>query len=117
MAASVVLSGQTQARRFGDAGYGLGVPMRVGVLNIMDRQVMSMLIAPIDHDLRLSDRRLWGLSFALSYAVAGLRLARLANTWSRRNIIAAKNLARNFGRPSPGRHTGHHKSQEHRGTS
>lgn len=56
-----------------------------------DRQILSLLVGPIKRDLVLSDTEiglLQGLAFALFYAVLGLPLGRLADTTSRRNLIA-----------------------------
>ncbi len=92
MTGSVASTGRAQARSVGYAYYALGVLMLVYVLNFVDRQVLSILMEPIRRDLRLNDSQLGllsGLSFALFYALAGLPIARLADTSSRRNIIAA----------------------------
>jgi predicted MFS family arabinose efflux permease len=92
MTASVASGSQVQGRGKAYAGYVLGVLMMVYVLNFVDRQVLSILMEPIRRDLKLNDTQLGllsGLSFALFYAVAGLPIARLSDTSSRRNIIAA----------------------------
>jgi len=57
-----------------------------------DRQILSLLVGPIKHDLSLSDTQiglLQGLAFASLYAILGFPLGRLADTGSRRNLIAA----------------------------
>ena len=92
MTPSVISGNGAQARGAGYAYYVLGVLMLVYVFNFVDRQVLSILMEPIRHELHLSDSQLGllsGLSFALFYAVAGLPIARLADKSSRRNIIAA----------------------------
>lgn len=79
-------------------------------LSLIDRQILSLLVAPMKRDLRINDTRiglLQGLSFALFYTLAGLPLGKLADSHSRRKIItagviawslltAACSLARNF---------------------
>jgi MFS family permease len=62
------------------------------ILSYTDRQVLSLLVDPIRHDLRISDTQvslLLGSAFALIYGVAGLPLGYLADRVSRRNLIAA----------------------------
>jgi len=56
-----------------------------------DRQILSLLVGPIKHDLAVSDTRiglLQGLAFAMFFVSMGLPLGRLADTSSRRNLIA-----------------------------
>jgi MFS family permease len=69
----------------------------VGVLTLayissyIDRQVLSLLVGPVRRDLRISDTQvslLMGASFALFYTLLGLPIARLADSRSRRGIIA-----------------------------
>ena len=62
------------------------------VLAYTDRQVMSLLVDPIRHDLHVDDTGmslLLGLAFAMVYGVAGLPLGVLADRMSRRNLLAA----------------------------
>src|SRR5580698_447319 len=62
------------------------------MLSFVDRTILSLLVGSIRRDLGISDTRiglLQGLSFALFYTVMGLPLGRLADTRSRRNLIAA----------------------------
>jgi MFS family permease len=62
------------------------------ILSYTDRQVLSLLVDPIRHDLAISDTQvslLLGSAFALIYGVAGLPLGYLADRVSRRNLIAA----------------------------
>lgn len=61
-------------------------------LSFIDRQILSLLVGPIKHDLQISDTRiglLQGLAFALFYTTLGLPIGRLADSLSRRNIIVA----------------------------
>ncbi len=61
------------------------------VFNFVDRQVMTILIEPIKTEFGASDTQmglLSGLAFALFYATLGIPVARLADRWSRRNVLA-----------------------------
>jgi len=61
------------------------------VLSFIDRQILNLLVAPIRHDLDINDTQmslLMGFSFALFYTVCGIPLGRLADSKSRRSIIA-----------------------------
>ncbi|MBZ5624656.1 MAG: MFS transporter [Acidobacteriia bacterium] len=62
----------------------------VNVLNIYDRQALGALLEPLRHEFHLSDTQLGALPavFTVVYAVAGLPLGRLADTWSRRRLLA-----------------------------
>lgn len=69
----------------------VGVLMLAYVLSFIDRQILGLLVEPISRDLQLSDTEfsyLQGLSFALFYTVCGIPIARLADTRSRRRIVA-----------------------------
>lgn len=59
--------------------------------NFIDRTIISTIGQAIKVDLKLTDQQLgWlgGLSFALLYTTLGIPIARLAERWSRVNIIA-----------------------------
>ena len=61
------------------------------VLSFIDRQILNLLVEPIRRDLVISDTQmslLMGLSFALFYTICGIPLGRLADTRSRRGLIA-----------------------------
>ena len=63
----------------------------VTAFNLMDRQILAILLEPIKRDLQLSDTAmglLTGFAFVALYAVASVPIARLAETASRRTIIA-----------------------------
>ncbi len=73
------------------AYYVLGVLFVVTIFNYIDRQILSILLQPIKDDLKISDTALGfltGLAFAIFYTVAGIPLARIADRWSRRSLIA-----------------------------
>lgn len=94
----------------GYAWYVVAVLTVAYVFSFIDRQIISLLVAPIQRDLRISDTQmslLMGLSFAIFYTLFGIPLGRLADTQSRRAIIsigiafwsvmtAACGLTRNF---------------------
>ena len=61
------------------------------VLNFVDRQIMTILLEPIKAEFGASDTQMGlisGLAFALFYATLGVPVARLADRWSRRNVLA-----------------------------
>ena len=62
------------------------------VLSFVDRQIIALLIEPIQADLQISDTQfslLTGLAFSLFYATMGLPIARWADVGSRPLIISA----------------------------
>lgn len=70
--------------------YILFILCLVGIVNFIDRQILSILLEPIRTDLGVSDSMmglLSGIAFAAFYAVAGLPLARLADRANRKKII------------------------------
>jgi len=73
------------------ANYVLGVLVLVYVMNFVDRQLISILIEPIKAEFGASDAQmgiLTGFAFAIFYTVAGIPVARLADVWLRRSVIA-----------------------------
>lgn len=68
--------------------------LAVNLLNFFDRQILASVIEPLRRDWGLSDTQLGWLvtAFTLLYAVVGLPLGRLADTW-RRNLLLAAGLA------------------------
>src|SRR4029453_10020174 len=71
--------------------YVLGVLVVVYTMNFIDRQILSILLEPIKHDLGLSDTQLGlltGFAFGVFYATLGVPIARLADRSNRRNLIA-----------------------------
>src|SRR4051812_13529528 len=73
------------------AWYVVGILSLANVSNWVDRQILGVLVGPIKRDFGISDTQmslLLGLAFAVFFAVMGLPIARLADRYSRRNIIA-----------------------------
>jgi MFS family permease len=71
--------------------YVLAVLFVVYVFNFVDRQILGILIGPIQQELAVSDTAmglLSGFSFALFYTLAGIPIARLSDRGSRRAVIA-----------------------------
>jgi MFS family permease len=64
----------------------------VVMFTVLDRQVLALMIEPVKKDFGISDTQaalLLGAAFSLTYAIAGLPIARLADRNNRRNIVAA----------------------------
>jgi MFS family permease len=73
------------------ARYVLVILTLVYVFNFVDRQILSILAPDIQRELGISDADisfLYGTAFAVFYAVFGIPLARLADVWTRRSLIA-----------------------------
>lgn len=74
------------------AWFTVAILMLAYVLSFVDRQILTLLVGPIRTDLQISDTQmslLMGLSFALFYTICGIPMGRLADTKSRRGLIAA----------------------------
>lgn len=74
------------------AWYVLALLTLVYVFSFIDRQILNLLVGPVRRDLHLTDTEmslLMGFSFALFYTGFGIPLGRLADSTSRRNLIAA----------------------------
>src|SRR3954466_11999790 len=71
--------------------YALLVLVLVYVVNFVDRQIISILAQDIKADLHLQDAQigfLYGTAFAVFYALFGIPLGRLADSWYRGRLIA-----------------------------
>src|SRR5271169_1253867 len=93
------------------AWYVLGLLTLTYVFSFLDRTILSLLVGPVRHDLSITDTQvslLMGFSFALFYTFFGLPIARMADAYSRRQLIASGvatwslfsagcGLAKNFG--------------------
>lgn len=94
----------------GGAWFAVVVFTLAYVVSIVDRQILTLLVEPVQRDLRLNDTAfgtLHGVAFGLFYSLVGLPIARLADRSNRRNLIlvgvflwslatAACGLARSF---------------------
>jgi MFS family permease len=75
-----------------DAYYSLFVMTIVVMFTVIDRQVLNLMIEPMKADFKISDTRvalLIGAAFSITYGLAGIPLARIADIANRRNLIAA----------------------------
>ena len=74
------------------AWYVVSVLTVAYIFSFIDRQILNLLVEPIQQDLNLSDTQislLQGIAFALFYTLMGIPIARLADVSNRRSIIAA----------------------------
>jgi MFS family permease len=71
--------------------YALGILLAINTLNFYDRQVLSAVAEPLRKEWGLSDTQLGALqtAFTLLYAFVGVPFGRLADTRSRKLILAA----------------------------
>ncbi|MBV9841900.1 MAG: MFS transporter [Sphingomonadaceae bacterium] len=75
---------------FGTATYSLALLTVVGSINVLDRNIFSILIQPIKQELHLSDTQLGflsGMAFATFYAIGGIPIGAYADRGSRRRLI------------------------------
>ena len=73
------------------AWYALFVLVIVYIVNFVDRQILSILVGDIKRDLGVSDAQigfLYGTAFAVFYALFGIPLGRLADSWYRGRLMA-----------------------------
>ncbi len=69
----------------------LAVLMAVYVINVIDRQILSILAQDIKADLGITDADLgylYGTAFAIFFSLFGIPFGRLADTWYRGRLIA-----------------------------
>lgn len=74
----------------GYASYALGVLFLVYLVNFIDRQMITILAPDIKRDLGLDDADigfLYGTAFAVFYALFGIPLGRLADSWHRVRLL------------------------------
>ena len=72
--------------------YALGVLVIVYVLNFVDRNIISILAEDIKADLGLRDDQigfLYGTAFGVFYALFGIPLGKLADSWHRIRLMTA----------------------------
>lgn len=73
------------------AWYALFLLMLVGAFNLIDRMIVTILAGEIKADFALSDSEfgiLYGTFFAIFYALFGIPLGRLADTWVRTRLLS-----------------------------
>ncbi|WP_010543656.1 MFS transporter [Sphingomonas elodea] len=74
------------------AWYVLSLLLLVYILNFVDRQIVAILADDIKHDLGLRDQDigfLYGTAFGVFYALFGIPLGRLADSWHRVRLMTA----------------------------
>lgn len=72
------------------AWYALSILFFVYVLNFIDRQIITILAPDLKRDLGLTDADigfLYGTAFAIFYALFGIPLGRLADSWHRVRLL------------------------------
>ena len=71
-------------------GFALATLFAINVLNFYDRQVLGVVAEPIRKEFHLTDTQLGALTTYMTvlYALVGVPLGRLADTWSRRKLLA-----------------------------
>lgn len=60
------------------------------VISFVDRQILNLLVVPIQRDLGIGEKQmslLMGTTFAVFYTFFGIPLGRLADSWSRRWLV------------------------------
>ena len=70
----------------------VGILIATAIISYTDRQVLTLLVDPIRHDLGINDVSiglLIGSAFAIVYGIAGIPLGYLADRTSRRNLLIA----------------------------
>lgn len=70
--------------------YVVGVLTAIYMLSFVDRQILGLLVGPVERDLHITDTQvglLGGPAFALFYTFMGLPLGRFVDTRNRRNLV------------------------------
>jgi MFS family permease len=90
-AAGLSLCYYSQPVRSNTVNRSLAVLFAINILNFYDRQVLGALLEPIRKEFHLSDTQLGALSTLpiVIYALVGLPLGRLADSSSRKRLLAA----------------------------
>jgi MFS family permease len=85
-------AGPDAPRDLRHAWYAAVVLMVCNTFSFVDRQILGLLVTPIKQDLGISDTRiglLQGLAFGIFYTLLGVPMGRLADSGSRRHLVAA----------------------------
>lgn len=88
MASAPLAPAETKAGPY--AWYVLGLLLVVYILNFVDRQILAILADDIKRDLGLKDQDigfLYGTAFGVFYALFGIPLGRLADSWHRVRLM------------------------------
>jgi MFS family permease len=70
--------------------YILILLLAVGTMNFLDRTISSVLLEPVRKEFNLSDTTMGfvlGLAFAVTFVIICVPAARLADRWSRKNVL------------------------------
>lgn len=76
----------------GYSWYVLSILVVVYVMNFVDRQILSILANDIKADLDITDAHLgflYGTAFGVFYALFGIPLGKLADSWNRTRLLSA----------------------------
>lgn len=71
-------------------GFALAILFAINVLNFYDRQALGVVVEPVRKEFHLNDTQIGALSTYMTvlYAVVGLPLGRIADSWSRKKLLA-----------------------------
>ena len=90
-AKDAIRTAKPEASRVSSPWLGTAILMITYAFAFLDRQILSLLVEPIKHDLRLNNSQLsllLGLAFVALLALVGLPIGRLVDTQRRTAIIA-----------------------------
>jgi MFS family permease len=72
------------------AWYVVGVLTLISIFFFVDQEILSLMVAPIRHDLKISDSQmsvLMGFGYSALYALLGIAMGRLVDRYSRRFLV------------------------------
>ena len=90
MTSQLAESAAPQGKASGYAWYALSVLVLVYMFNFIDRQILSILANDVKRDLGVDDAFLgflYGTAFGVFYALFGVPLGRLADSWHRIRLM------------------------------